>query len=70
MNAKGFDIKIEIGLVGNSNVGKTRLIKKYKVGESYKESTDTVSTIGIDSQTVKLKVDNLVTRVTIWDPAG
>jgi GTPase SAR1 family protein len=42
------EIKIDIGLVGNSAVGKTSLIRKYKFREGVKAMTSTISTIGVD----------------------
>lgn len=41
-------IKIDIGLVGNSAVGKTSLIRKYKFRDGFSTNTSTISTIGID----------------------
>jgi len=49
MNAMGFDLKIDIGLVGNSDVGKTCLIRKYKDQDGFKTpTTSKISTIGVD----------------------
>jgi GTPase SAR1 family protein len=46
---RGYDMSINIGLVGNSNVGKTSLIRKYARRENIKEHMK-VATIGIDCE--------------------
>ena len=68
-NGNGVDLKIDIGLVGNSSVGKTSLIQRFVKGAS-KRKINTLPTIGIDMQTIKIKFNNMTVKVNIWDPAG
>lgn len=64
-----YDLKIDIGLVGNMSVGKTLLIKRF-ISKDTKKCFSTVSTIGIDIQSIKLKFNDMIVKVVIWDPAG
>jgi len=68
--AEGFDIKIDIGLVGNSDVGKSCLIRKYQLQEGFQLPKSKITTLGVDSRVVKLKVNGLIVKLVLWDPAG
>jgi GTPase SAR1 family protein len=59
---KDFDVKIDIGLVGNTQVGKTALIRRY-VYNNTKKAMNTISTIGIETETVRFQFNNLKVKV-------
>ena len=40
--------RLNIGLVGNSKVGKTSLIKRFAIGQEFDNSRSTVATIGLE----------------------
>lgn len=42
------DFDINIGLVGNSDVGKTCLIRRYTDPDNFKMPSKKISTIGVD----------------------
>jgi len=69
MNEK-CDMSINIGLIGNSDVGKTCLIRKFQKHDQFQIPNKKISTIGVDQVTMKLRIENLLVRVIIWDPAG
>lgn len=69
MNEK-CDMTINIGLIGNSDVGKTCLIRKFQKQDQFQIPSKKISTIGVDQVTMKLRIENLLVRVIIWDPAG
>ena len=60
--------KIDIGLVGVSNVGKTSLIRRYCKGENVGPSK--VTTIGLERETINMEIKDKPIKVTLWDPAG
>ena len=64
------DFTINIGLIGNSNVGKTCLIRRYTDPANFKVPSKKISTIGVDQVTIKLKIESYLVRIIIWDPAG
>jgi len=68
--AGNFDMIIDIGLVGNSDVGKTCLIRKYKFQDAFEIPKSKISTLGIENQVMKLKINNMLVKVVLWDPAG
>ena len=71
MNAeKGIDMKIDIGLVGNSDVGKTCLIRRYKFQDSFNMPASKITTLGIESQQMRIKINEMIVKVVLWDPAG
>lgn len=61
---------IVLGLVGNSDVGKTCLIRKYSDPDNFKMPSQKISTIGIDQVNMKIKINEYLVNVQIWDPAG
>jgi small GTP-binding protein len=54
-------------LVGDGNVGKTSLVRRYCSGK-FEESR--VMTIGVDFQIKKLKLGSEEIKLSIWDMAG
>jgi small GTP-binding protein len=56
--------------VGNSDVGKTCLIRKYQLQDSFQVPKHKISTLGIENKVVRLKVNGQMVRVVLWDPAG
>ncbi|CDW82852.1 ras-related protein rab-10 [Stylonychia lemnae] len=67
---QAFDLKIDIGLVGNSDVGKTCLIQKYQYQDNYQIPLKKQTTLGIETKVVKLKIQGQMVKVVLWDPAG
>lgn len=59
--------QFRICLIGDSNVGKTSLLKRY-YDKSF--SQDYVSTIGCDFKVITLNADGKVIKLQIWDTAG
>lgn len=64
------DFDINIGLVGNSDVGKTCLIRRYQDPENFHVPSKKISTIGFDQVSLKIKINEYIVRILIWDPAG
>ncbi len=64
------DFSIVLGLVGNSDVGKTCLIRKYSDPDNFKMPSQKISTIGIDQVNMKIKINEYLVKIQIWDPAG
>jgi len=60
-------IKFKVVVAGAKNVGKTSLIRRYATGKFDKS---TLSTIGVDFETKKLKVDETEILLNLWDFAG
>lgn len=65
--SKKEDFFIKIVLVGDANVGKTNLIKRYALNEFDERA---LSTIGMDSQFVTGRYVGKTAKVAIWDTAG
>lgn len=62
--------KMEIGILGNMNVGKTNLIEKY-VNKDHVLPRHNLQTNGTDIRQVYVNIDDdMNTRVRIWDTAG
>ena len=62
-----YDEKLKLMILGDSNVGKTSILRKYCKNEftgSY------VATIGIDFQLKYLNIDGKKIKLQIWDTAG
>lgn len=62
-----YDIKLKIMLIGDSNVGKTSLIKKYCDNHFSKTY---ISTVGIDFQIKYLTFEKKKIKLQIWDTTG
>ncbi|KAH7636887.1 hypothetical protein HUG17_7093 [Dermatophagoides farinae] len=58
---------LKLIMIGDSTVGKTSLINRIRTG-TFK--SDPFPTIGIDFQTVQVKVDNEFYDLQLWDTAG
>jgi GTPase SAR1 family protein len=56
-------------MVGNSDVGKTSLIKRFVYGEKY-DNKSRHTTIGVDQFFLQVFVNEEPVDVVIWDPAG
>ena len=62
-----YDEKLKLMILGDSNVGKSSILKKY----CKNEFTGTyVATIGIDFQIKYLNIDGKKIKLQIWDTAG
>ena len=62
-----YDLKIRLMLIGDSNVGKTSIIKRYCNNQF---SPSYISTVGIDFETKYLKINGKMVNLQIWDTAG
>lgn len=60
---------MNVGLVGNSDVGKTSLIRKFVKGDTI-DDTSKISTVGVDRNSIKVKINDEPVEVILWDPAG
>lgn len=60
-------IKFKVVVAGAKDVGKTSLIRRYATG---KFETSTLSTIGVDFETKKVKINDKEILLNIWDFAG
>lgn len=63
-----YDHIFKIVIIGDSNVGKTSLIKTY-VNEKF-EHENIISTIGVDLLFKTIKINNKNIKLQIWDTAG
>ena len=61
------DIKVKIMLIGDSNVGKTSIIKRYCKNIFSKSH---IATVGIDLETKNIKIGKQVINLQLWDTAG
>ena len=61
------DIKVKIMLIGDSNVGKTSIIKRYCKNIFSKSH---ISTVGIDLETKIIKIGKQIINLQLWDTAG
>ena len=64
---KHSDIKVKIMLIGDSNVGKTSIIKRYCKNIFSKSH---IATVGIDLETKNIKIGKQVINLQLWDTAG
>ena len=67
LEEEAYDERIRIMLIGNSNVGKTSIAKRYcknQFNQNY------ISTVGIDFVTKYIKVGQKTINLQIWDTAG
>ncbi|XP_078096828.1 ras-related protein Rab-26 [Mustelus asterias] len=63
-----YDIAFKVMLVGDSGVGKTCLLVRFKDGAFLAGSF--ISTVGIDFRNKVLNVDDVKVKLQIWDTAG
>ncbi|XP_018092067.1 ras-related protein Rab-26-like [Xenopus laevis] len=63
-----YDITFKVMLVGDSGVGKTCLLVRFKDGAFLAGSF--ISTVGIDFRNKVLNVDGVKVKLQIWDTAG
>ncbi|XP_075421830.1 ras-related protein Rab-26 [Ascaphus truei] len=63
-----YDIAFKVMLVGDSGVGKTCLLMRFKDGAFLAGSF--ISTVGIDFRNKVLNVDGVKVKLQIWDTAG
>lgn len=61
------DFRFKIIILGESNVGKTCLLRKYK-NDEFQDSI--MSTIGIDTVSKRIVLDDKNIMLNIWDTAG
>lgn len=59
--------RYKVSIVGNGSVGKTTLLRRYATGK-FQQSSE--MTIGVDFQTVMVKLKGQLIKLTIWDLAG
>ena len=60
---------LNIGMVGNGEVGKTSLIKKFMYNEHI-DGHSNLATIGIDYFVLHVQINEELYKITIWDTAG
>ncbi|XP_076844057.1 ras-related protein Rab-26 isoform X1 [Brachyhypopomus gauderio] len=63
-----YDISFKVMLVGDSGVGKTCLLVRFKDGAFLAGSF--ISTVGIDFRNKVLNIDGVKVKLQIWDTAG
>ncbi|XP_038619859.1 ras-related protein Rab-26 [Tachyglossus aculeatus] len=63
-----YDVAFKVMLVGDSGVGKTCLLVRFKDGAFLAGSF--ISTVGIDFRNKVLNVDGVKVKLQIWDTAG
>jgi small GTP-binding protein len=59
--------RYKVAIAGSGGVGKTTLLRRYTTGK-FQESR--IMTIGVDFQTITVKLGNLPIKLTVWDLAG
>ena len=62
-----YDYKIKVMLIGDTNVGKTSIIKRYCKNKFY---TTYITSVGLDFETKYIKIDGKIVNLQIWDTAG
>lgn len=67
MGSRNYDYLFKVVLIGDSGVGKTSLLKRYRHNEF---STDTKHTIGVEFATQEIEVEDKLVKTQIWDTAG
>ncbi|KAK3552322.1 hypothetical protein QTP86_010370 [Hemibagrus guttatus] len=63
-----YDVAFKVMLVGDSGVGKTCLLVRFKDGAFLAGSF--ISTVGIDFRNKVLDIDGVKVKLQIWDTAG
>uniref|UniRef100_A0A2D4ITN1 Ras-related protein Rab-19 n=1 Tax=Micrurus lemniscatus lemniscatus TaxID=129467 RepID=A0A2D4ITN1_MICLE len=62
-----FDYLFKIILIGDSNVGKTCVVHRFKSGQYH---TKQQNTIGVDFTVRSLEIDGKKVKIQVWDTAG
>jgi len=62
-----FDILIKVVVIGDSGVGKTNIIKRFRCEEF---DSDSRSTIGFEFVSKEIEILNKKIKIQIWDTAG
>ena len=62
-----FDIIFKVIIIGDSNVGKSNLMRRYLNQEFSKE---TKATIGVEFGSKHLEIEGYAVKIQIWDTAG
>ncbi|NXX14113.1 RAB19 protein, partial [Podargus strigoides] len=62
-----FDYLFKIILIGDSNVGKTCVVHRFKTGQ-YNEKQQ--NTIGVDFTVRSMDIDGKKVKIQVWDTAG
>lgn len=65
--SRGYDYLFKIVLIGDSGVGKTCLLSRYRKNEF---TFDTKHTIGVEFATKEIEVQGKQVKAQIWDTAG
>ena len=66
-NENYYDIKIKLIVLGDSNVGKSSIIKRICLEEF---DINNNPTVGVDFQNYIIKINEKIIRINIWDTAG
>jgi len=62
-----YDVKCQLLIIGNSNVGKTSIITRFTNGTF---SPNYLATVGVDNYTKIETIDNKNVQIKLWDTAG
>ncbi len=66
-NDETYDIHIKLLMLGDSGTGKTSLVLRY-CEDTFNPSL--LSTLGIDFKTKMIELEELITKLQVWDTAG
>uniref|UniRef100_A0A8C8REN9 Ras-related protein Rab-19 n=1 Tax=Pelusios castaneus TaxID=367368 RepID=A0A8C8REN9_9SAUR len=64
---EAFDYLFKIIVIGDSNVGKTCVVHRFKSGQYYEKQQNT---IGVDFTVRSLEIDGKNVKIQVWDTAG